>query len=272
LARSLVHKPFLAIIFALSITIGSIISAGSASAATSGCLNPHCYSDGVYALGPHPGAHVALPLNNMASGSADGTHQYHISSEMWVAMDKADDHYIEAGIADGFQPPNNTHQCSSGSCLYQDFEPGSGGSSACAISGCGAYELFWSDTSKSGKTQYQYHHVVRFLSPNPRAKEYIDIYYSGGGKWTISFSGAYTYTGISTIESSYHQTYYAQWGAEYYGPTSNGECGQPTALGADMLGPGRALIPVEMTTDHIEQPFTGKASLSEWDWSLPGRC
>jgi len=265
---------FLATLAVLGVFFGSVLTARSASAAAPDCANTHCYSVGQYTIGPHLGAHASIPLTNMKSGPADYVNANHINSEMWVALDASGNHYIEAGILDGFQRPDGFHYCWSSShlCLYDSFEPGNGGSPTCVSIGCGAYEIFWADTSVSGGTQYQYKHVVRFLSPDPSARENINIYYAGSGKWTISFTGAYTHTDTSTIESAYHQTRYVVWGAEYQGPKNNGECGSPAAIGAEMLGANETLIPVEMATRRINQPFTGKGYLSEWDWSLPGSC
>ena len=229
---------------------------------------------GQYTIGPKLGGYASIPLTNMKSGPASFADANHIDSEMWVQLDSSGNHYIEAGILDGFERPDNYHYCftSLHQCEYYSFEPGNGGSSTCVVSGCGAYELFWADTSVAGGTQYQYLHVVRFLSPNPGAREYIRIYYSGGGDWVISLSGAYTYTGISTIESAYHQTKYVVWGGEYEGPKNNGECGALAAIGAEVIGTNGALIPVEMATRELDPPFTGTGYLSEWDWSLPGSC
>jgi len=136
-------------------------------------------------------------------------------------------------------------------CFYVNFEPGSGGSATCVSAGCGAYELFWADTTQSGSITYQYFHLVRFLSPSPGSAEDVNIYYTGNGQWTISFTGAYTYTGTSATESAYHQTHDVDWGSEYYGPKANGEFGS-AAIGADMLGANRTLIPVEMNTHRID--------------------
>ena len=67
-------------------------------------------------------------------------------------------------------------------------------------------------------------HIVQFTSPNRPGVLYIDIIYVGGGKWNINFSGAYHYSGVSTIESSWSRIQSIQLGGEYQGPEYNGQC------------------------------------------------
>lgn len=264
-------------LIALATFLGGILGSGSASAATPDCANTHCYSYGTYTANLAGGV-AAIPLTNMWSGPASYADGNHINSEMWVQLDSSGEHYIEAGIKDGFQRPDGFNHCWSTQhlCLYDSFEPGSGGSSTCEISGCGAYELFWADTGRSGSYEFQYEHVVRFLSPNPNATEDVYIYYSGGGTWTIEFTGAYSFTATSGIESSYSQTKKVLWGAEYEGPKNNGECGASAPIGAYMLQSSQGVFKVisglEINAGPVNPPFTGSTRRSGYTWSAPGTC
>lgn len=273
MARFRVGRTLLAIVVFLGAFFSSALGAGPASAASPDCLYHHCYSTGYYAHGPQLGATASIPLTNMASGPANASTPNHISSEMWVGLDKNAKDYIEAGVWDGFQEPKNYTHCSGSpkQCMSVSFESGSGGSAACAAVGCGAYELFWADTNSVGGVTYQFVHVVRFLSPRPNSNVDVDIYYAGLGTWTVKFTGAYNYTGTSKIESAYHQTHDVEWGSEYVGPKTNGECGSGV-VGAHMLGVNGSLIPVEMNTYELDQPYSGHGSLSKWTWSLSGAC
>ena len=269
---ALARRAFLAILAVLGIFLGSVLTARSASAATPDCANTHCYSVGQYTIGPHLGAHASIPLTNMKSGPADYVNANHIDSEMWVALDVSGNHYIEAGILDGFQRPDNGHVCDQSICVYDSFEPGSGGNSTCVSAGCGAYEIFWAILPSQAARNINTVTLSVSCRPIPASESTSTSTTPVAQNGPSALRGAYTHTDTSTIESAYHQTKYVVWGAEYQGPKNNGECGSPAAIGAEMLGTNETLIPVEMATKRIDQPFTGKGYLSEWDWSLPGSC
>ncbi len=164
---------------------------------------------------------ATIPLTVIESGASSASADYHISNEIWMGL-SGHDNYIEAGLADSYVPPPNTHSCGyvmdgHPDCEDWVYESGNNGSSTCLRSGCGAYYLFWSDHHLIGGTVYSYNHVVRFLSPTG-GNEFVDILWNwaGDNNWDINFTGAYAYRGASgQDDSAGHHPYGVTMGASY---------------------------------------------------------
>jgi hypothetical protein len=255
----------LVVAIAAALSFGSVTPAFAGNTPDCGTTSPylHCYSYTEFDLGgaaQFEGGHGTFPLTNLKSGPSSGANNgasdYHVNNTVWVNFSSTD--YIEGGVRDGYVQPNNYNHCGNGSCDSVTYESGSGASQSCISNGCGAYVLYWEDHHNSGGTQYTYMHIVRFLSPTG-GNEFVDILwnYSGHNDWDLNFTGAYAYSGQSTIDDGYHHPTSVQVGGELYAPANNGEC---AAYSADQAGvwetPGWTIIWPETAPGATVTPST----------------
>jgi hypothetical protein len=278
---------------ALAVAVASIttiaLSTSPASAATNGgpdCLNQpktgHCYAITEFtAPSGLIGAHIAMALLPMnTGGSSIGSVDYHVNNTLWVIF-PGDNNYIEAGLADGFAPPNNWNDSVNGSCpdkkcLSYSYDANSGGSPQCYQSGCGAYFLYWEDHNQVGGIDYNYVHIVRFVSPTPSVTQYIDILwnYHSDNQWAINFSGYVSQFDESGIDDAWHSPQYIEAGGEVAAPSGALDCAVQTTDTVGLWHPGLTIkwpsTPADSENTHDSRfEATGTSNGSGWwTWGL----
>lgn len=167
----------------------------------------HCYSVTDSPTGTYQSMHMDQPLQWFDTGLSSAANPAHYTSEEWI--DGSDGSYIEAGIYQGWVPPNNS--VSNGGTTWTYETAAANEAPGCAANGCTGYIFIWGDTVKSGRTSVQRDHIVHFLSPNPGVRYGFDIGYIGlvsnQRTWGIhiyAMSGpAYDYQGRSFATGMY---------------------------------------------------------------------
>lgn len=271
---------------------GAVLGIGLAVPASAGtpedCSNAHCYSMTIFSTGGDSafnGVSLTVPLSWIESGEASADYPYHISNEIWMDLGGDASNFIEAGVADGWAEPSGPLPCNATMNGHPDcedwvYEPGNGGSAACAQSGCGAYFLFWEDHHLVGNTVYSFMHVVRFLSPSPATDESISIRWNSAGdrNWDLNFSGAYGYSGASTQDDTVAQhPYWVEMGGELAAPAPNASCADPVTDRMGLwTGPGWTLTwpSLDPADEHISPGFNGygtenRPDTGNYTWSMP---
>lgn len=278
------------ILLAVSLVIATLVTTTSPAFATAtDCTTTklavgHCYAITQWAglaRSPYVGGHITLNSDLHEPGPSSATHVYHTSNEMWVGLDSQ--HYIEAGTRDGYVYAPGTH-CGIGECQVWSYENGSGASQTCINGGCGAYILFWADTTYDQSTGrvIQYIHVVSFTSPSS-STEYIDILYdwNGSGHWNVNFTGTKSFSAISTVEDHWQRPDDISWGGEVYAPASNGYCADLTTDTAgiwsttDNRNYSITWDPNTSANTQVSPGFATYASATPngyWSWEVNAPC
>ncbi len=244
LRRTAVLSALLMAIAALtSVSFGATPAYATTYVGGPDCVSAHCY-EGTDQNAPSGtvGVHLTFPFLPMATGGSDmgndGADQYHVSNTVWAVF-PGNNNFIEAGVADSALPYNgwnnqnldgscptyggSTQQCDSWS--YDSYAASQ--SPSCSDYGCGAYYIYWGDHNQVGGVDYNYYHVVAFVSPSfDPPTEYVDILwnYHGDNQWALNFTGNVTASDESRIDDSYHSVSQMQAGLEVYAPSGQYDC------------------------------------------------